>query len=238
MKRIVWLVLCIVGLSGCQNGQMNEILQAALSTRQEPLTQGTIVAGLREALEVGTQRAVADASKAGGFSASDLLRIQTPDELDNLEKTLRRIGMGSYVDQFEDKLNLAAEQAAAEAAPVFVQAIQEMTIQDAVGILQGADNAATEYFRSRTEPQIRQKMMPIINRHLGEVGAAHLYNDLVMKYNALPFAKEPVLNLEDYVAARTLDGLFSLVEKEEAAIRQDPVARTTDLLRRVFGAKQ
>jgi hypothetical protein len=192
-------------------------------------------AGVREALGVATERAVALASRPGGFLDNPLIHIKPPKTLRKVGSALRAIGMSEQVDELEVGMNRAAERASREAKPVFVDAIKGMTLQDAVGIVRGGDTAATDYFRGATEEKLRQRFRPIVSDALSRLGVRTQYNALIESYRALPFAEPTTLDLDDYTTKKTLDGLFKLLADEERKIRTDPAKRTTSLLRRVFG---
>lgn len=206
-------------------------------TDQAGLSESTVVAGLKQALQVGTERAIASTSKPGGFLEDPLLRIALPDDLDRMAKGLRAVGLGSQVDQLEVTMNRAAEAASAEAATVFWDAIRSMTISDAMGILHGGDDAATEYFRSRTEGTLRERFSPVVDDAMKQVGLVRLYDQLVGRSQLLGLFGSPTVDLDRYVTDQTLDGLFLVLAGEEKRIREDPVARSTDLLRTVFGRR-
>jgi hypothetical protein len=223
-------ILLVLLLSGCQTLDLPGLVNSTGGLSPE-----TAAAGLREALSVGTQNAVGKLSSPGGFAKDVALRLATPPALKDAASTLRKVGMGSLVDTLEDRMNVAAEQAVAQAAPVFVDAIKAMTIQDALGLVNGGPNAATNYFRKHTESALAAKFKPIINTEIQKVGALKAYGDLVQSYNAIPLTKKVNLNLDDYVLNQSMNGLFSTLAKEEGKIRADPVARTSELLRQVFG---
>jgi hypothetical protein len=194
-----------------------------------------VAAGLKEALRLGTERAVAATSRPDGYLANPLIRIAVPAELDSMARALRSIGLGRQVDEFDVAMNRAAEDAATEATGVFWDAISQMTLTDAHGILKGGETAATDYFRDHTEDTLGTRFRPIISEKMADVGLARLYEHLVSSYRTLPFASEPALDLNDYVTDKALDGLFTVLGQEETRIREDPAARSTELLRRVFG---
>ena len=198
---------------------------------------GDLVAGLKEALEVGTTQAVARTSAVDGFLGNDLIRIPLPDSLQTMASGLRAVGFGGQVDEFEVAMNRAAEQAAGEATEVFWQGIQQMTFADAQAIFSGGDTAATEYFDRTTRGTLRTRFEPIVDGKMNEVGVVRTYDALVDRYTALPFTKKPTLDLGGYVTEGALDGLFSVLGEEERKIRTDPAARTTALLRQVFGSQ-
>lgn len=217
---------------GCASVDLSAV--GDLLSQADPLDEPTVAAGLREALDVGTQRAVGTLSAEGGFGQNAALRLVIPDELNTMASRLRTVGLGDQVDRFEEQMNSAAETAASEAVGVFAGAIRQMTIQDAFGILRGPEDAATVYFRSRTEAELTSMFSPVVDRVMSELGVVRVYNDLVTRYNAIPLVQEVSYDLSGYVVDRTLDGLFQTLAEEELRIRVDPVARTTQLLQRVF----
>lgn len=219
-------------LACAQMGEMNlgSILQAGL-----PLDESEVGTGLRDALRVGSERAATSLSNPGGFSNNPLLRLALPDQLQKLAGALRKIGLGGEVDRLETAMNLAAEKAAGEAVPVFANAISSMTISDAFQILKGPDDAATAYFREKTATELRSRFEPVVAGAMQQVGVNDLYRGVVSKYEALPFTKPQMPSLEGYVIDATLAGLFSTLAREEAEIRNNPAARSTAVLRRVFG---
>jgi hypothetical protein len=224
----------IAGCAGVDSGALDAVLRAG---RDAPLDAKTVAAGLREALRVGTDRTVASTSKIDGFLGNALIRIVMPEQFEPAAKTLRSLGLGKQVDEFEVGMNRAAERAAGEAREVFWNAVSQMTIEDAFGILNGGDNAATNYFRSRTEEVLRGRFKPIVMGKMSEVGLYRVYNGLTDYYNKLPMVTSPALDLDEYVTGHALNGLFTVLGQEEKQIRTDPLARTTELLRRVFGSR-
>lgn len=231
------LLLSLAFLSGCA-GVDSEALSTILRAGKEvPLDAKTVAAGLREALRVGTDRTVATTSKIDGFLGNALIRILLPPQFEDVEKALRGIGFSKQVDELEVGMNRAAERAAGEAREVFWAAITQITIEDAFGILNGGENAATSYFRSRTEEALHGRFKPIVMEKMSEVGLYRIYNELTGYYNKLPIVTAPALDLDEYVTEHALNGLFTVLEQEEKRIRTDPLARTTELLRRVFGSR-
>lgn len=200
------------------------------------LDEQTIAAGLKEALRIATERTVESTSKLDGFLGNALIRIVLPEQFETAAKTLRAVGLGDQVDELEVGMNRAAERAAGEATDVFLNAISQMTLKDATGILKGGDNAVTDYFRTHTEDSLRERFKPIVTEKMSEVGLYNIYNGLTEYYNKIPLVTSPALDLDEYVTQHALDGMFTILGQEEKRIRTDPVARTTELLRRVFGS--
>ena len=199
------------------------------------LDRATVEAGLKEALRVGTQRSVARTSRPGGFLDDSLLRIALPEELDTAARGLRAVGLGAQVDALEVSMNRAAERASGEATEVFWQAVSKMSVSDAFGILNGPEDAATRYFRERTEGTLRARFTPVVDDAMREVGLYRSYEAVVARTRALPLMGMPNLDLKRYVTDQTLNGLFTVLAREEQRIRSDPLARSSELLQKVFG---
>jgi hypothetical protein len=202
----------------------------------ESLSSDEIAAGLREALKVGSERVVQQVGAHDGFNTDPEIHIPLPGALRDVQSMLDRVGMASLADDLELKLNRAAEAAAPEAKALFWQAISEMTLKDVKQIYEGPNDAATQYFKDKMSPTLATRMTPIVDDSLSEVGAIRSYETMMDSYKAIPFVPDVKADLTDYVVDKALDGIFYYVAKEEAAIRQDPAARTTELLRKVFGA--
>ncbi len=199
------------------------------------LTTQEISAGLRDALRVATERVVYQLGQTDGFHADPRVHIPLPETLATVNSTLDRLGMSSTLDDLELRLNRAAEAATARAKPLFWTAIAEMTLQDAKGIYEGPDDAATRYFQRKMSLQLAREMGPIVDQTLAEVGAVKTYERIMGRYRSLSFVPDARANLTEYVVERGMDGIFYYIAREEAAIRQDPAKRTTELLRRIFG---
>lgn len=232
IKRIFSVVITIfmlLLLSGC------ETLDSLIMAQDQPLSERTIIAGLKEALERGTTLAVEVVSRENGFLGNMEIRIHLPEELADVDKTLRRIGLGSKMDEFEESMNRAAEQAAALAIDIFIDAITQMTIGDARAILQGADDAATRYLENNYRERLYHSFYPVVERAMQEVGLARVYRFILDKYNSIPLIEKKEYNLDNYITNRALDGLFLMVSREEKEIRTNPAARVTELLEKVFG---
>ena len=194
--------------------------------------------GLREALRVGTGRAVNLLGRTDGYLGSDDVRIPLPRKLEKIGKALKTLGADDVVDEFVTSLNRAAEAAAPVAKGVFVDSIREMTFDDAVTILRGRDHEATDYFRGHAGPRLAELFRPIVSDKLDAVGATREFNELMDRTSALPFVERPAFNLTEYVTDEALDGLFLRIAREEERIRTDPLARTTELLKKYFGKSQ
>lgn len=197
-----------------------------------------IVSGLKEALSVGTANTVAATSKVDGYFSNQAIRILVPEKVRKVADVLGRVGYQKEVDDFVLSMNRAAEKAAPRAKAHFVQAIREMTFEDARGILDGGDTAATDYFRGKTQKKMYEEFRPVVSASMDEVGVTRSYKNMVGKYAALPMAgKAQSVDLDHYVTTKALDGLFLVLGQEERKIRTDPAARVTDLLKDVFGRK-
>lgn len=194
--------------------------------------------GLKEALRVGTERVVENLGKTNGFYRDPDIHIPLPDELDTVKKILNRVTMDSMLVDLETRLNRAAEIATPKAKALFLQSINEMTLDDVMAIYNGPDNAATEYFRAKMAGPLALEMKPVVDQSLEEVGAVKAYKNVMARYNEVPLAPKVDADLGNYVVEKGMDGIFFYLAKEEAAIRRDPAKRTTELLKQVFGTKK
>ncbi|MGV3586020.1 MAG: DUF4197 domain-containing protein [Adhaeribacter sp.] len=235
MKQIIILmVLAFTGTGAMAQIDLKKIRQAVT---QSMLSNAEVGAGLKEALTKGATKGSELVSQVDGYYKNPEIKIPFPAEVRNVETKLRQIGMGAEVDKFVLALNRAAEDAAQEAKPVFVSAIKQMTIQDAFAILKGQPDAATQYLQRTTSDELTQKFKPIIQNSLAKVNATQYYTTLINTYNKIPLVKKVNPNLDDYATAKALDGLFLIVAKEEKNIRQNPQARTSELLKKVFSSQ-
>jgi len=219
--------------------QLTDILKSVKKSvgMGEGLPESKIIEGLKEALEIGTGNAVGLVSKLDGYYKNPKIKIPLPESVQKVEKILRKVGFGSKVDDFEMSMSRAAEQAAPEAKALFIDTIKQMSFDDARKILNGKDNAATLYFKDKTWDRLYDKFKPIVNSTMSEAGVTRYYQDLDKKVRSIPFAGSMSFDVDKYVTDGALDGLFYMVEQQERKIRQDPVARVTDLLEEVFGGK-
>jgi len=238
MRKIIFAICGI--LAGCTSAQINQAIgdvNTALGTDQ-PLTTGEVAEGLKEALIQGISKGADAVSQVDGYFKNPEIKIPFPPEVKKVEDKLRQIGLGNEVDKFVMTLNHGAEDAAKEAKPIFISAIKAMTIQDAWGILKGQPDAATQYLKRTTSDQLKTKFQPVIQNSLNKVNATKYYGDIVNTYNKLPLVEDVNPNLDEYATDKAIEGLFTMIAKEEKNIRRDPVARTTALLKKVFGAQQ
>lgn len=213
------------------SGTLNKIIPGA---GKDSLSTNDIIAGLKEALATGTDRSVQKLSAADGFFRDAVIKVLMPEEAKKVESTLRKFGLGKQVDDAILSMNRAAEDAAKDAAPIFVNAIKGMSIQDAWGILKGGDSSATKYLRERTTASLTEAFRPVIENSLTKMNATKHWNTVFSSYNK--FSKDKVnTDLAAYVTEKALFGIFYQVAQEEMKIRKDPVARTTDILKKVFG---
>src|SRR5689334_17135091 len=237
MRKIVFGYLIL--LSACTSAQVSQTLSEVnkvLTTDQQPTTN-EVAEGLKEALVKGISNGSDLASQLDGYFKNPRIKIPFPPEVKKVEDKLRQIGLGSEVDRFVMTLNRGAEDAAKEAKPIFITAIKSMTIQDAWGILKGQDDAATQFLKRTTSSQLKDKFKPVIQNSLNKVNATKYYKDIVTRYNQIPLVQKVNPELDDYATDRAIEGLFIMIAKEEKNIRQNPVARTTELLKKVFGAR-
>ncbi len=194
-----------------------------------------ITQGLKEALRIGTENAVASTGRPDGFLGNPLIKILMPKKFQTVEKGLRIAGFGGQVDEFITSMNRAAEQATPKAKSIFVNAITSMTIDDAKQLLNGGDTAATDFFKAKTSDKLYSAFRPVVDNSMNQVGTVQRYNALLGQTQKLPLVKTQSLDVGDYVTNKSLDGLFLIVAQEEKKIRTNPAARVTDLLKNVFG---
>ncbi len=247
--RLFFIVLPLVfGLSACEIFQQVADQLPTTTSGSNPLSEQEVISGLKEALKVSTDTAVSVVSKTDGFFKNQAIKILLPPEaktiMDNKDNSmLKAIGITKLIDDVILRMNRSAESAAKQATPIFVNAIKAMSIQDAFGILRGADNAATEYFKQKTSGDLFNAFKPTIKQALDKplvanVSTTKSWNTLTSKYNKIaPLINKPKVNtdLVNYVTQKAIDGLFVKLAEQEKKIRKDPVARVTDILKRVFG---
>ncbi len=227
----------IIAFSACKSQAQINIPPILNSGSGGNLTNDKIIKGLKEALTIGTKISAENASKMDGFYKNPLIKIPFPKEAEQMEKSLKSIGMSKEVDNFVKTLNRAAEDASKKAAPVFIDAITKMSITDGLRILKGGNTAATEFLKSGTTSKLKSEFMPIVRTSLQKVEITKHWKPLVKNYNKIPFVKKMNPDLNDYVTTKAIEGLFKLIAEQELKIRKDPQARITDLLKEVFGGK-
>jgi hypothetical protein len=238
MRGNLLIVVLYLGLGGC--AATEEWLGRVGQTGAIGLTQQEIVAGLRAALDKGVDHAVMNLGREGGFLRNVEVRIPIPESLQPAERTLRALGQGALVDEFEATMNRAAERAVPEAAEVLVNSIRQMTFADAENILRGHETAATDYFRRTSETNLHRRFLPIVKEATERTGVTAAYKRM-RQHVAVGIISEAVLgreavDIDAYVTQRALDGLFLKIAEQEELIRENPAQRTSEILRRVFGA--
>lgn len=217
------------------NAQFLKKISKTLNTgTATSLTEKEAGDGIKEALIQGTNEGVTLLSAVDGYFGNPEIKIPFPPEANMVESRLRAVGLGSEVDKAILSINRAAEDAVKEAKPIFVSAISSMSISDAIGIVKGTDNAATQYLRKTTSTELTSKFKPVIKTSLDKVNATKYWTDLINTYNKIPMVQKMNPDLAAYVTDQAIKGLFIMIAKEELKIRKDPVARTTELLKKVF----
>ena len=204
----------------------------------DQITNKEAIAGLKAALEKGSQSAVAALGRNDGFLRNPRVRIDLPDSLERAEKAMRRLGMGKYADELIVIMNRAAEAAVPEARQLMVDSVKKMTVQDAKGILTGGDTAGTAYFKRTTAKQLHDRFLPIVKKATSKVGVAQKYNAYAEKGASLGVVNKDDANLDEYVTQKALDGLYLMVAEEEKKIRKDPVSAGRAIISKVFGTLQ
>ena len=234
MKKTIFVFLfSFLLLSSCD---ILQELEGSATTGGTALTTDEIIRGLKEALQVGTTNAINTLSKKDGFYGNALLKIPFPEEVKVVEEKLRSVGLDKMVDDFILNLNRGAEKAVTKAAPIFGAAIRDITFSEARNILNGSGSAATDYFRGKTSQQLTTAFKPEVQNTLDQVEVTKYWDDVMSAYNRIPFTTKVETDLARYVTEKAIDGLFIRVAEEEKKIREDPVARVTDILKKVFGS--
>ena len=204
------------------------------SGTDKALSTDEIILGLKEALKVGSESVVAQLGQTDGFNADELIHIPLPEQLDTVKTLLDKAGFGFLLSDLELKLNRAAEAATPKAKALFMNAISEMSFDDVKNIYNGPDDAATQYFREKMSPALAEEMKPVIEDTLMEVGAVKAYDQVMDQYKSIPFVPDVKSDLTGHVIEKGMAGIFHYIAQEEAAIRQDPAKRTTEILKKVF----
>lgn len=236
MKIFISLLILLATTSSVNAQQLKSLIKKAKETvagNDGQLGAQEIASGLKEALAIGAEKGAATLSKENGFFGNPLMKIILPAEAQKVERVLRGAGLGKMVDDAIMTMNRGAEEACKEAAPIFVNAIKQMDVNDAIGILRGADTAATGFLRSKTTAPLGEAFKPVISRSLEKTGATKYWTSMIGAYNKVSLQKiNP--DLSAYVTEKALQGIFTQIAMEEKNIRKDPLARTSDLLKKVF----
>jgi len=233
--RILFFFAALLLPAMALNAQIPGFAKKLINQGTPGFTEKEAGDAIREALQKGITSTVALVSKTDGYFGNPEIKIPFPQEARDIESRLRSVGLGNLADEVILTMNRAAEDAAKEALPIFTSAITGMTLSDAIGIVQGTDNAATQYLSRTTTPQLKEAFLPVIRKSLARVNATKAWEAAVTAYNKIPFVKKENSDLPDYVTGKSIDGMFTMIAKEELKIRKDPAGRTTDLLRKVFG---
>ncbi|MBD1393945.1 DUF4197 domain-containing protein [Mucilaginibacter glaciei] len=232
MKKFLLFIPFVIALfCGCDT--LSQVAKTTVSQSINPSSL-EIGNGLKQALELGTNKSSDQLSSLNGFFGNAAVKILFPPEAQKVERTLRSIGLGKLADNVILSLNRAAEDAAGKAKPIFVNAIKQMTLQDVTNILLGNQDAATQYFKRTTTLQLSASFKPVVQTSLNKVGATKYYGDAAAAYNRVPFVSKVNPDISDYVTQRAIDGLFVEIAQEELNIRSNLAARTTPLLQKVF----
>jgi len=241
--------ICLCALAGSVmilgspafGGFLDDVLKGAKLPQRENVTnagqpdQKTTISGLKEALSIGTEKAVASVSRTDGYFGNNLIKILLPEKVQKVADIVGKLGYQPQVDNLILAMNRAAETAAPKATSLFVEAIKQMTFDDGMKILRGGNTAATDYFRGKTSQRLYEQFRPIVSSSMDKVGVARSYKEMMAPYQSMPFASKDSTDLDHYVTNKALDGLFLMVAEEEKNIRTNPAARVTDLLKKVFG---
>jgi Protein of unknown function (DUF4197) len=236
MTRTLVLFLGFVSLAVSTPVQFEELAKRAGLGITSGLSESKVASGLKQALQVGATNAVTITGQPNGYFGNEAIKILMPNDLRPLERGLRAVGFGPKIDEFILSMNRSAEAAAPAAKKIFVDAILAISFDDARKILSGNDTAATDYFKERTTGQLTEAFEPVVKKVMAQNGTARQYNALAEQYKSIPFAKSQNLDIDHYVVTKALDGLFYELAEQEKQIRKNPAARTTALLKQVFGS--
>jgi hypothetical protein len=238
MKRLIIIAAIAIAPISVNAQKIGDIINGVVNGgNQNPnnLSNTDIIGGLKEALEIGAKNSSSKASAIDGFFKNPLIKIPFPPEAKKVETMAKQLGMTTQVNKFVMTMNRAAETAAKDAAPIFINAVKALTINDGLAILNGGDDAATIYLRGKTENDLKVKFKPVVKAAINKVQLTKYWNPIVTKYNKIPGVIKQNPNLEDYITGKAIDGLFKLIAIEEGKIRKDPAAQITSLLQKVFG---
>ena len=236
MTRTLVLLLGFVSFVVSTPAQLEELAKRAGLGSNSGLSESKVASGLKQALQVGATKAVKITGQPNGYFGNEAIKILMPNDLRPLERGLRAVGFGPKIDEFILSMNRSAEAAAPAAKKIFVDAILAISFDDARDILSGNDTAATDYFKEKTTGQLTEAFEPVVKKVMEQNGTARQYNALAEQYKSIPFAKSQNLDIDHYVVTKALDGLFYELAEQEKQIRKNPTARTTALLKQVFGS--
>ena len=231
MIKRIFALLIIFNLTAC--AELQQVVDS-LPQSGGVLSNTDIASGLRQALDLGIDKQVSKLTQKDGFFKNELVKILLPEELQKVDNALRKIGLSSLADDGLKVLNRAAEDAVKEATPIFINAVKDITFNDAKNILLGEDNAATSYLTTKTQTELYNKFKPVIDNSFSKVGANQIWTNLITKYNNLPLTNNVHPDLTDYVTGEDLKGVYTMIAIEEKDIRNKVSSRTTDLLKKVF----
>jgi hypothetical protein len=234
-KHLLLSVILILGFAVMSKAQILDEAIKLVEPTNQGLSEKDAVNGIKEALVKGTGTSVNLVSKVNGYFGNPEIKISFPENAKVIESKLRAIGLGSQADDVILSINRAAEDAAKEAEPIFVSAIRNMSITDAIQLVSGKNDACTQYLARTTTPELKSKFNPVVKASLDRVNATRLWADAVKTYNQIPFVTRQNPNLTEYVTNKAISGLFIMIAKEELKIRQNPAERTSDILKKVFG---
>lgn len=236
MKKIIYPLSAVIlfGFTGCAELQQVANQLPEILNENGQIGQNQIAQALKQALNQGIDKQVSKLTKTNGFYNNSLVKIGLPAELQQVEKTLRSVGLGNLADEGIKALNKAAENAVKEATPIFVDAVKSMTISDATNILMGDKNATTKYLERTTSKALYSKFNPVIENSFSKVGADKIWANIIKQYNNIPMVKKVNPDLTDYVTQEALNGVYTMIEQEELNIRKNASSRTTDLMKSVF----
>lgn len=239
MKKLILSLIALTLITLSASAQFDKLKKAAQTLAGGgQLSSEEIANGLKEALTNGISKGSDIVSQLDGYYKNPEIKLPFPPEAQKAETKLRQMGMGAEVDKFVVSLNRAAEDAAKEAKPIFVTAIKSMTIQDAASILRGEQDAATRYLEKTTSKPLKDRFLPVVKNSLAKVNATKYYADLINTYNKIPLVQKLNPNLDEYATDKAIAGLFVMIAKEEKNIRNNPGARTSELLKKVFGSQK
>ncbi|MGE0078013.1 MAG: DUF4197 domain-containing protein [Bacteroidales bacterium] len=235
-RKIVYMLILLSAISVSTQAQFIKKAKDLVDQgKKGGFTEQEAASGIKEALSKGTVKGVEMVSKKDGYFGDTEIKIPFPPEAKTIETKLRAVGLGKKVDEVVLSINRAAEDAAVKAKDIFLAAIKQMTVKDAINIVKGNDDAATQYLKTHTSAELKKQFTPIIEESLKTVNATKYWSEAINAYNKIPMVKKMNPNLTEYVTDKAIEGLFVKIAKEEKEIRKNPIARTSNLLKKVFG---